>query len=171
MMKYYINHNQCNRVSGIMDQEQSTSSPVRESTPTPERVPELPAGTPAKKANVTPIILGGIALLVLVIVFVVLLMLTGSENVGKIRDVFIIFMALESFIIGVVLVVLIVQLAVLINLIQNEIKPILQATNETVNTLKGTTTFLSDNLSEPVIKLNEYMAGLAKFFEVLFPRK
>jgi hypothetical protein len=155
-----------------MDQEQSIPSPIREVTPAPEGVPQLPAGTPAKKkANVTPIIFGGIALLVLVIAFVVLLMLTGSENVGKIRDVFIIFMALESFIIGVVLVVLIVQLAILINLIQNEIKPILQATNETVNTLKGTTTFLSDNLSEPVIKLNEYMAGLAKFFDVLFPRK
>lgn len=155
-----------------MDQEQSTSNPVRELTPAPEGVPQLPAGTPAKKkANLTPIIVGGIALLVLVIAFVVLLMLTGSENVGKIRDVFIIFLALQSFIIGVVLVVLIVQLALLINLIQNEIKPILQATNETVNTLKGTTTFLSDNLSEPVIKLNEYMAGLAKFFEVLFPRK
>ena len=71
--------------------------------------------------------------------------------------------------IGVVLVILITQLAILINLIQNEIKPILQATNETVNTLKGTTAFVSDHLAEPVIKLNEYLAGLSKLVEVLFP--
>lgn len=110
-------------------------------------------------------------MLALVVGFVILMMATGSENVGKIRDIFIIFMALESLIIGIVLVILIIQLAVLINLIQNEIKPILQATNETVSTLKGTTAFISDNLAEPVIKLNEYMAGLSKLVEVLFPSR
>ena len=78
-------------------------------------------------------------------------------------------MALESLIIGIVLVILIVQLAVLINLIQNEIKPIMQATNETVNTLKGTSTFISNNIAEPVIKLNEYLAGFKKLLDLLFP--
>ncbi len=155
-----------------MDQEQSTTTTVPAIPPEPVNVPQLPAGTPVKtKAKTWPIIVGALVLLALVVGFVVLMMLTGSESVGKIRDIFIIFMALESFIIGIVLVILIVQLSVLINLIQNEIKPILQATNETVNTLKGTTTFISDNLAEPVIKLNEYLAGLKKFFDVLFPSR
>jgi hypothetical protein len=155
-----------------MDQEQSTKTTVPETTPAPVSVPQLPAGAPVKtKAKTWPIIVGALVLLALVVGFVVLMMLTGSDSVGKIRDIFIIFMALESFIIGVVLVILIVQLSILINLIQNEIKPILQATNETVNTLKGTTTFISDNLAEPVIKLNEYLAGLKKFFDVLFPSR
>jgi len=154
-----------------MDQEQSKTTTVPETPPAP-LVPQLPAGAPAKtKAKTWPIIVGALVLLALVIGLVVLLMLTGSEGVGKIRDIFIIFMALESFIIGVVLVILIIQLSILINLIQNEVKPILQATNETVNTLKGTTTFISDNLAEPVIKLNEYLAGLKKFFDVLFPSR
>ena len=78
-------------------------------------------------------------------------------------------MALESLIIGIVLVILIVQLSILINLIQNEIKPIMQATNDTVNTLKGTSKFISDNIAEPVIKLNEFSAGLKKFMDLLFP--
>jgi hypothetical protein len=155
-----------------MDQKQTTSTPIPEASPEAAAVPLLPAGEPVtKKANTLPIILGGVGLLVLVVGFVVLLMLTGSESVGKIRDIFIIFMALESLVIGVVLVILITQLAVLINLIQNEIKPILQATNETVNTLKGTTAFVSDHLAEPVIKLNEYLAGIAKLVEVLFPSR
>jgi hypothetical protein len=55
----------------------------------------------------------------------------------------------------------------LINLVQNEVKPILQSTSETVNTLKGTTTFLSQNLVAPVIKLNGYMAGMKRLFDLL----
>ncbi len=154
-----------------MDQEQNTAaSPEPEMTNPSKAVPLLPAGeAPKSKAKTWPIIVGALVLLAVIIGLIVLLMLTGSENVGKIRDIFIIFMALESLIIGIVLVILIVQLAVLINLIQNEIKPIMQATNETVNTLKGTSTFISNNIAEPVIKLNEYLAGFKKLLDLLFP--
>lgn len=84
-----------------------------------------------------------------------------------VRDVFIIFMALESMLIGVALVILIVQLAVLTNLLKHEIKPILEATQETANTVRGTTLFLSENLVEPVMKLNSYVAGLSRLVETL----
>src|SRR3972149_3352904 len=47
------------------------------------------------------------------------------------RDIFIIFMAVESLFIGAALIVLIVQLAILMNMLRHEIKPILEATNET----------------------------------------
>jgi amino acid permease len=75
-------------------------------------------------------------------------------------------MAFESLIIGAALVILVIQIATLINLLQNEVKPILKATTDTVNTLRGTTEFLSENLVEPVIKLNSYLAGLRKFFNL-----
>jgi hypothetical protein len=151
-----------------MDQEQSATIPISETAP----VPQLPAGAPVKKkAKTWPIILGAVVLLLILVGFVVLMMSIGSDNVGKIRDIFIIFMALESLVIGVVLVVLIIQISVLINLIQNEIKPIMQATNETVSTLKGTTAFISDHLAEPVIKMNEYLAGLKRFMDLLFPTR
>jgi len=79
-------------------------------------------------------------------------------------------MALESLVIGAALVILIVQLATLINLIQNEIRPILDNTNDTVNHLKGTTTFLSEQLVEPVLKLNSYLAGLKHVLDLLRPK-
>lgn len=152
--------------------EPETTSTTEKSDMPADTIPQLPAGEEVKsKSKVWLVVLIGLVLLALIVGAVILLMSSGSENVGKIRDIFLIFMALESLIIGIVLVILIVQLAVLINLIQNEIKPILQATNETVNTLKGTTTFLSDNLSEPVIKLNEFLAGLSKLLSIMFPRK
>ncbi len=85
------------------------------------------------------------------------------------RDIFIIFMALVFLLLSASLVILIIQLATLINLLQNEIKPILESTHETVNTLKGTTTFLSNNLVEPAIKLNESLAGRKRFFDLIRP--
>jgi hypothetical protein len=107
-----------------------------------------------------------VLLLVLVIAAVYYLLLPGSPT-DRIRDVFIIFMALESLVLGLVLVILIVQLSRLINLLQNEIKPILDSTNETVSTLRGTTAFLSDNLVEPVIKMNEYSAGVRQALKLV----
>jgi len=98
--------------------------------------------------------------------------LTRNEAItANIRDIFIIFLALESLIIGGALVILIVQLAGLVNLIQNELKPILKVTSETVNSLRGTTEFLGENLVEPVIKLNSYLAGIRKFLHLLGVRK
>lgn len=89
-----------------------------------------------------------------------------AAGTGKIRDIFIIFLAVEFLVIGIALIVLIVQLANLINLLNNEVRPIINTANETMNNLKGTTQFLSDNMVEPVIKLNEYVAGLKKLLDV-----
>jgi hypothetical protein len=96
---------------------------------------------------------------------------TPAEEVGRIRDVFIIVVALESLLIGVAMIVLLVQVASLINLVQNEIRPILHATSETVNNLRGTAEFLGENVVEPVIKLNGYLAGVSRMLELIGIRK
>jgi hypothetical protein len=112
------------------------------------------------------IITGVILILALIGLAVYFLLQPGSPT-STIRDIFIIFLAVESLIIGVALVILMIQVASLINLLQNEVKPILQSTSETVNTLRGTTQFLSENLVEPVIKLNSSLAGLRKILELV----
>jgi hypothetical protein len=111
-------------------------------------------------------IIAGVVLLLVLLALAVYGLLQNPSTTANIRDIFIIFMAFESLIIGVALVILIIQIASLINLLQNEVKPILTATNETVNTLRGTTEFLSENLVEPVIKLNSTAAGLKRIFEL-----
>jgi hypothetical protein len=144
---------------------------------------KLPSG-PIDTAEVKPIsppaeprkapvglIIAGVVILALLVTGVVLLLRADNDTTGRVRDVFIIFMALESLVIGVALVILIVQLATLINLLNNEIRPIIRSTNDTVNTIKGTVFFLSDNLSEPVIKLNESIAAISKFFSIIRPGK
>jgi hypothetical protein len=120
-------------------------------------------------------ILAGIILAVVLalagIVVAVIALANHQQAAANVRDIFIIFMAFESLIIGAALVVLIIQIASLINLLQNEVKPILQSTSETVNTLRGTTEFLSENLVGPVIKLNSYLAGLRKLFSMFGIKK
>ena len=83
------------------------------------------------------------SVLIIIIIIVVLIvvgilvslyfLLQPQTDTAKIRDVFIIFMALESILLGVTLVVLMVQLAKLINLLQHEVLPILESTNETIS--------------------------------------
>jgi hypothetical protein len=106
------------------------------------------------------VVLGIIILGILItgIVFLVSPGLTSIDTVSRLRDIFIILMALESLLIGLALTILIIQIARLTNLLENEVKPILDSTNETISNLRGTTKFLSDNLVEPVIKLNEILA-------------
>ena len=115
-----------------------------------------------------PILAIVIIALLLVGLIVGLFFLARAEGqvVSQVRDIFIILMALMMFVIGVALVVLIIQLANLTNLLQHEIKPILHSTTDTVNTLKGTVRFLSDNVSEPVIKLNESLASVKKLVDI-----
>lgn len=111
---------------------------------------------------------------ILIIILVVGLIITGivflaraeASTTAQVRDIFIIFLSLESVVIGVVLVVLVLQVSTLINLVQNEIKPILKSTTDTINTLKGTTEFLSQNLVGPVIKANSYTAGARRLFDL-----
>ena len=131
--------------------------------------PDTQATTKNQRFTIAGIIVGAILLLGLLVTSVVFLLLPSTEasTVSRIRDVFIILMALESLLIGLVLIVLIIQVARLTNLLQNEIKPILDSTNETVSTLRGTTAFLSTNLVEPVIKLNQSLAALHKILELL----
>lgn len=112
------------------------------------------------------VVVGAIVILALIIVGVILLLLPTTDT-ERVRDVFIIFMALQSLVTGLALIILIIQLANLINLLKNEVKPIMDSTNETVSNLRGTTVFLSENLVGPVIKMNEYLAGLSEFMKVV----
>ncbi len=129
--------------------------------------PEKPdAGS---KKNLIIGIIIGVVVLALIVFAIVSLFRADLETTSRVRDIFIIFMALESLVLGVALIILITQLSVLINIVKNEIKPILDNTQETVNTLKGTTTFISNNLAEPIIKLNGYLAGLKQLFDVINP--
>jgi hypothetical protein len=108
-------------------------------------------------------------LLIVGVVFAVIAMVSNPSQTETVRDIVIIFMAVESLLIGLVLIVLIVQLARLTALLQDEVKPILDSTNETISTLRGTTSFLSTNLVKPVVKISSSITALRRAIELLRP--
>lgn len=147
----------------------SLPQPEQQPTPPPltaEQIAAIKEAERKQKLIIASIIAAVVLILALLGVAIYFLMQPNTPT-DKIRDVFIIVVALETLVIGVALIVLIIQLASLINLLQNEVKPILQATTETVNTLRGTAEFLGENVVEPVVKLNGYLAGLKRMLELL----
>lgn len=136
----------------------------------PEQVTADKAALRKQRWIVVAVVLAALVLITGLVLAVIALS-SDPDAAANVRDIFIIFMAFESLIIGVALIVLVIQFASLINLLQNEVQPILRSTSDTVNTLRGTTEFLSENLVEPVIKLNSYLAGLRKLFSMFGIRK
>ncbi len=146
------------------------AAPAPALPPRPAGTAPAPAADPAAENRQRGVIIGAVVGLLVIIGLVVAAgyyLVSHPAQASVWRDVFIIFMALEALFIGLALIVLMAQLATLTNVLKNEIKPILEATQETVNTVRGTTLFVSENLTEPIMKLNSYVAGLSKIVETL----
>jgi hypothetical protein len=148
---------------------------------TTERLPPpvvtAPAGGPPRDAPswfaqhrglVIGVSLAAVVLLAAVI-WAVIAMVNNPAQTETIRDIFIVFMALEALVIGVALIVLVVQVALLTNLLRNEVKPILDSTQETARTLRGTATFISQNVVDPVIKVHASVAAVKSALDLLRP--
>ena len=84
-----------------------------------------------------------------------------------IRDISIIMVALESFVIMAMLGILIWQVYKLVKVLQTEIRPIMQDTQETVATLRGTTNFMAENVVNPVVETSSKVAGYRRTLQVL----
>jgi amino acid permease len=102
-----------------------------------------------------------------IITGVIFLARSDPQTTGRVRDIFIIVLALESLLIGAALIILVIQLAVLTNIIQNEVKPILTSTKQTASTIKGTSQFISKHAVGPVISIGSFIAGFRRLGEIV----
>jgi hypothetical protein len=87
--------------------------------------------------------------------------------IPTVRDLAIILLAVESIVVGILLIILILEVRSLARLLQTEIKPLLTSVNETAATIKGTTAFLSDNVAGPVIRMASVAAGVGRAIRTL----
>lgn len=97
--------------------------------------------------------------------------ITGSDGVASafriLRDFFIIVLALQGILISVAMIILVLQLTSLINLLRNEIKPLLDEARHTLVTVRGTSEFVSKNITTPVIRVSSAVAGARAFLNEL----
>jgi hypothetical protein len=87
--------------------------------------------------------------------------------VAVIRDIAIIVLAVESLIIGGVLILLVLQVRGLAKMLEEEIQPILESTKETATTVRGTTVFLSNTFVKPLINAAGYASAANRVMSVL----
>jgi hypothetical protein len=107
----------------------------------------------------------GVAVLVVVLAIIaglVILAVRNPSHTQTFRDIAIIALAAESGLAGLALIVLIVQVARLTNMLEYEIKPILENTSDAVRTVRGTATFMSEHMVSPVIKVSSYASGVGR---------
>ena len=116
------------------------------------------------------ILIGIIVLGVVILVGIgitVYFLLQNSDRTMLIRDVMVTLLAFEMFLVGITGFLLILQITKLVNLIQNEIKTLLESANETIYTLRGTAAFISDSFVQPVMKFNGYIAAVRRALDLL----
>ncbi len=117
----------------------------------------------AAKIGIGVGILVAVAILVLALIF----LLSNPETTQTVRDLFIIVLALESLVIGLLLVILVYQLIVLIRMLRDDLKPMIDSTQETLNTVKGTATFVSQRVTQPAITASGYITGIGRSIRTL----
>ncbi len=87
-----------------------------------------------------------------------------------VRDLAIILLAVESLVIGIVLIILILEIRNLAKLLREEIKPIIDSADETVRTVRGTTVFVSENLVNPMVRASSFVSGVMQALRILVRR-
>jgi hypothetical protein len=110
----------------------------------------------------------GLVLTALFIAGIIWLASNHGPTIESLRDVLIIVLALEFCLFGIVLIMLLIMVIRLVTMLEFEIKPILEKTNETVGTIRGTTTFVSQNVVKPVTKASAFMSGVRAGWRALF---
>ena len=144
-----------------METEPSQSLPVSSSEEeiTGESVPQITAEEQAAKR--TQIIIIAVAVVfVALLVTAIVLMATFPTATVVVRDIAIVFVAVTTFLMGLAMILLIFQIQVLIQVLRDEIQPLLRSVNDTASTVRGTTAFVSHNVVSPIIKWAGFSAGM-----------
>lgn len=155
---------------------EANPNPVTPTEPAPASANRLPdetvSQTSADKKNKrrTTYIGIGVAVVVILIIAGFVLMINGGVT-GVVRDIIIIFLALESLILVGLMVVLVIQMTMLVRMMRDEVRPLIASAQETVNSARGTTQFVSRKIVTPTAAAAANVAQVRRMFQVLFKGK
>lgn len=112
----------------------------------------------------------GIAVIAVLILLGFAFMIAAGV-IDEVRDIVIILLAIESLIIGGVTLFLLYQIIMLLTLIREELIPLIQSAQDTVNSARGTTVYVSRKIIVPSAKAATTVARLQTMARVLFRGK
>ncbi len=113
-----------------------------------------------------------IAIVIIVALVVLAFALMISWGIlDEFRDIVIIMLAAESLVIGGVTLFLLYQVIMLVALLREELIPLIQSAQDTVNSARGTTVYVSRKVVVPAAKAASTVAQLQAMARVLFKGK
>jgi hypothetical protein len=134
-----------------------------------------------KTRTVTTIVSIAVVLVVLAVLGLIgYLMFASYDAAGegvvpatvRLRDIAFVVMALETLVLMILVLIVIVLMVILVVLVYDRVIPVLEQLNravntvaDTVHTVHGTTTFVSDKVVTPFIKVSSYAAGAARILK------
>jgi hypothetical protein len=142
---------------------------IEQVTPTEPVEPALPLPTQSESKNTGKIIATALGVFALLVLISALLygMVSHPILTSILRDISIIVLALVTIVTGLFLAIMLIQLQALIVLLREEIYPLLQSINQTADTVRGTTSFVSDAVVSPMINVASYASGLRQSLRIL----
>ena len=135
--------------------------------------PELSAEPVDKR----PLIIGIVVSLVIIVIFVGIgwFLFINPVAAARLRDIFIIYLGLGAFLVILLLIALIVittylvlKVNDLVQLLDREIKPMLAKMQGTLSTVRGTTTFVSEQAIQPMITTFSSVTAVRTIVRSLF---
>ena len=163
---------QLEKNQSVSDQEKE-SSPEKVETSIAEENNTEDSGGRSVTFWIILAISGSIGLcLILFLVAVIVGTASGQwENVASmvaiVRDLLIILLVMQGILVGIALIFMILQLSILFNILQNEVKPILESAQQTASTVKGTASFMGKYAVSPIIRLQVILAGISAFLQAI----
>lgn len=149
----------------------SANLPQTYSDPTTNNGTPLYQPPPEQLVPTKYVVIGVIIAIVITVTSIAFIMYMAANyalEMAALRDIMIIALALETCIFGIALMILLVMVIRLVNMLEFEIKPILERTNETIGMVRGTTVFMGDNVVKPLTTASSYVAGVRKGLKTLF---
>ncbi len=134
-----------------------TSAPQNPQTPQPE--------TDLLSRRTQIIIIVVAVVMILGLIGLIVAMALNADFARATRDIIIVLVGLESFLMGIALIFIAIQLQVLIRMLRDEIQPLLRSVNDTASTVRGTTEFVSQNMVSPIIKVAGFTAGVSRVMD------
>jgi hypothetical protein len=141
---------------------EATPNPATPTESIPPNTHHLPDETVSKsraekKSNRRMTFIGlGVAVVVILIIASFVLMISGGVT-GVVRDILIILLALESML--------------LVRMLRDEVRPLISSAQETINSARGTTQFVSRKIVTPTAGAAANVARVTRMFQVLFKGK
>ena len=114
------------------------------------------------------IIASVVALVILgILIALGVLLFNRPEAAARLRDIFIIWLGIQTMIIGLLMIVMLVaiiyvalKLYDLTQFVENELRPMLRRADDAIRTVHSRTVFISDTAVKPVIEVMSYASAV-----------